>query len=166
MDHGHRRAKGLESLQIEPDGPQSASCRKNQIAGVTTATALRVQFARHVVGVTAAAEEDSAFPGPQIQDRHLRGIKATGPCENREQHCFSAGQPFGPCVIGFALLDVRPRENCRGTTRRSDSLQTGGSVCRGEDDGIVRSPCGAACGGTIDRGDGDRGPSAHRHFLQ
>ena len=86
MDHGHRRAKGLESLQIEPDGPQSASCRKNQIAGVTTAAALRVQFARHVVGVTAAAEEDSTFPGPQIQDRHLRGIKATIPCENREQY--------------------------------------------------------------------------------
>src|SRR5687767_4793840 len=98
MDDGHRRAKGLESLQIEPDGPQSASCRKNQMAGFTTATA-RVQFARHVLGVTAAAEEDSTSPGPQIQHRYLRGIKATGPCENREQHGLSARQPFGPCVI-------------------------------------------------------------------
>ena len=32
IDHGHRRAKGLESLQIEPDGAQSASCRKNEMA--------------------------------------------------------------------------------------------------------------------------------------
>ena len=118
------------------------------------------------MGVTAAAEEDSAPPGRQIEDRHLRSVKATSPCENREQYGFSAGQPFGPGVIGFALLDVGARENGRGAARRRDSLQTGGSVCRCEDDRVVRSPRGAACGRSIDRGDGDRRPSAHRHFLQ
>ena len=156
-----RRPPVCHASRVGPDRtgrPAGARCRKNEIA----------RCSRHVVGVTAAAEEGFAFPGGHIQDRHLRGIKAAVPRGNREQYRFSAGQPLGPCVIGFALLNVRSRENRRDTTGRRDSLQTGGAVRGRKDDGIVGSPRAAECGGSIERGccDGNCEPAADRYFFQ
>ena len=79
--------------------------------------------ARHVVGVTAAAHENRARPGLQVQDRHLRGIKAARDRRNREQYGPTARQQFWPEMIGFALRAGRPGENRRRPTLRGHPLR-------------------------------------------
>ena len=112
-DDRHRRAARLQTGQVERHRPQRAGRRVDEMA------------ARHVVGVTAAAHEDRARPGLQVQDRHLRGIEAARHRRDREQHGPAARQQLRPEVIGFALRAVGPREDRRRPARRRDPLQAG-----------------------------------------
>jgi len=59
------------------------------------------------VGVTAAAHEDPARPGLQVQDRHLCDIEvAQLGRHDREQHGPATRQQLRPEMIGFALRAV------------------------------------------------------------
>ncbi len=92
------------------------------MATVGLGTRRRARPARHVVGVTAAAHENLARAGLQIQNGHLCSIEAACERRDREQHGAATGQQFRPQVIEFPLRTVGSRQDRRRPARGRDPL--------------------------------------------
>ena len=89
---GHGRANDGEPGEVEGDGAQRPRRGVDQMAASAIAALRRAQPARHVARVAAAPNQDGLRAGPEIEDRDLRLVEATGRGGDREQHRLAARQ--------------------------------------------------------------------------